>query len=291
MKRTTFTVGMPAYTFSRMGRELSSGEMSKVIVSANRPGAGIRLSRGDVPSRSFVPVHPRHFTETRPALVIGKGSIEVAGLETLLAALYAAGAWGTDIKAFSRDVPNIDGTILPWIEGLKEAELYREGGGSDRVLELNAPLALEGLNWQCKVTPSRKPSLEVQLVHKNPGIGPQSFKLQLTQSAILKELGECRPFRLAKNLDPSLENDAVRELAKLGLVLLFEDDGAVSEGVTLRSSDEVARRCALEAIGCLTSLGAPLMADIVIKGPSLAAYREILWALSSTDQTELKYAS
>lgn len=289
MKRTTFTVGVPPYCFTRMGPVLGTGDATKVFVKANRPGFGIRLQRGDVPARTSVPANFRHIQSTRPSLVIGQGLVEIASSEALLAALYAGGAWGSDVIVYARDVPNMDGTMMPWIDALKDADLFREGGGSDRIHILKGETSGEGPTWSFSVKPSKTPSLEVSFDHPNRGIGKQSFKLPLTQKAIIKELGDCRPIRLTKDLNVP-ERAALEGMAQLGTVLLFDEEGKPTEGVELRHSDEPARRMALDAIAVLSLLGAPVQGDIKVKGASLSAFRELAWHLGTADRTSLEYA-
>lgn len=278
MRRTTFNVGLPDYTFMRMGTGYYTGENCKVIVKAARPDAGITLKRADVPGGPAVPAAVRYVQSFTPALTVGSGRAEVMNPSILLAALYAAGSWDTEVVSFGPEIPILDGDMEGWLQALEENQLMVVGGGSRRAYRLAEKVEMEGTGWSCVLEPAAAASIDVTLNHKNPGIKSQRISLPLTQAAIRKELGQARIFGFRDEVD-KLEEGPLARGAKFGRAVLFEADGTVATRAGLRYPDEAVRYKAAQLIGDFTLLGRPLLAKITAKDTTAGAHRDILWRL------------
>ncbi|MCB9673683.1 MAG: UDP-3-O-acyl-N-acetylglucosamine deacetylase [Alphaproteobacteria bacterium] len=230
----------PADTVRIEGVGLHSGAPCAVELRPSRAG-GLRLVKGG----RVVPVHVDHVDAPG-------GSTRFPGLvetpEHLLAAVVGLGITDLEIRVEGPEIPALDGSAAQWAEQLGEPVITGEYAG----LAVEAPVSVEAFGGTARAWPADTLQIAVDV-----DFGPAcrgAFELAVTPASFRAELAWARTFLPHADLDAVQAAGRGRGAGPGSVVLL----GARGPLVPLRGPDEPIRHKALDLLGDLALVGAPL---------------------------------
>jgi UDP-3-O-[3-hydroxymyristoyl] N-acetylglucosamine deacetylase/3-hydroxyacyl-[acyl-carrier-protein] dehydratase len=188
------------------------------------------------------------------------GEVEVFTVEHVLAAVAGLGIDNLIIELDASEVPNVDGSALPFVKALQEAGIT-EQEGEKRVFRIGSPVAVGDGEMSVSALPDGD-GLQIcyTLQYDVPSIGTQHMAIAVDEETFCNEIAPARTF------SPEEEVMELRELG-LGKGASYETALVVSEsGVVdneLRFPDEFVRHKVLDLIGDLFLLGAQVRGRIV----------------------------
>ena len=240
------------------GVGLHTGQHVRVAILPAAPGTGIVFIRTDLPGQPHVPARAAHVVAARLNTRIGlDGQAMVATIEHLMAALAALGVDNALVELDGPEVPIMDGSAEPFVQMIDHAGRRRQEA-SRMVLEVLAPVEVTQGDKRAALTPAPRLELAFEIAFESPAIGRQSVDLTLDEASFRAELADCRTFGFLHEVE-ALRRAGLARGGSLDNAVVVDGDRVLNpEG--LRRPDEFVRHKALDALGDLYLLGAPLAA-------------------------------
>lgn len=247
-------------------------EVSGIGLHSGRPatvrlepvlGSGRTMGRTDgVVFSAHVDAVRHDVRATRLGVDDWEGS-DVSTVEHLLAALSALEIDHVFVGVEGGEVPVLDGSASPFVELLQRAG--REVTATDR--ESHVPFVLEETvevregDRFVRAEPAPHFGFRYEIEFGHPAIGRQSIEIEhLTPERFATEIAPARTFGFLKDLE-ALRREGLAGGASLENTLVFDETGVVNEG-PLRFPDECVRHKAIDLVGDLALLDAPLQAFV-----------------------------
>jgi UDP-3-O-[3-hydroxymyristoyl] N-acetylglucosamine deacetylase len=248
------TVASPAIF---AGVALHSGQRVRVSIRPAPAGSGVVFVRTDVEGDNRVRAAADQVVQTRLCTVIGNDSgVTVATIEHLMAALAALEVDNAVVELDGPEVPIMDGSALPFIQMLDRAGLRRQDAERLYIEVLDEVAAIDG-DKSARLLPCDHFEVAFEIDFSSPAIGRQRVDLTVTEDSFRRELADCRTFGFLAEVQALREAGLARGGSLENAVVIDGDRVLNPEG--LRRPDEFVRHKALDAVGDLYVLGAPLL--------------------------------
>jgi UDP-3-O-[3-hydroxymyristoyl] N-acetylglucosamine deacetylase/3-hydroxyacyl-[acyl-carrier-protein] dehydratase len=192
---------------------------------------------------------------------LAKDNAAIETVEHVLAAAWAMGIDNLRIEVSAEEIPSTDGSALPFIQALQQAEIEDQDLEKDTYV-IDEPMVVSDGETMLTVLPGPVDFLEIlyDLEYSLPSIGRQVLGFRLGKDDFISEIAPSRTFLL--------ETEA-RKFQAMGLgehlsasdVLVMGDDGPIEN--ELRFPDEHVRHKILDLIGDLSLLGRQFSGRIV----------------------------
>jgi UDP-3-O-[3-hydroxymyristoyl] N-acetylglucosamine deacetylase len=244
------------------GVGVHTGAYTRVAVRPAPADAGVVFVRTDVADRdNRVPVSPEAVCRTQLGTVIGNAaSVTVATIEHLMAALVMLGIDNAVVEIDGPEMPIMDGSSLPFLRVLDRAG-RREQDAPRRYIEILETVEVVDGDKRAALKPVSGPDggFEVAFTIRfdSAAIGTQAVDLAMDEAAFRTELADCRTFGFLHEVEALRAMGLARGGSMENAVVIEGDRVLNPEG--LRRSDEFVRHKALDAIGDLFVLGAPVI--------------------------------
>ena len=221
---------------------------------------GIVFERVDLPGTPSIKAVASQITSTELSTTIGQGAVTVSTIEHLMAAFAGLGIENAIVRVDANELPIMDGSAAPFVEGLIAAGLSKVDGFR-RVFVVKKAFEVRDGDRLVRVEPADVTSFDCEVEYRSAAIGRQTLDVELTPSRFLDlcgartfcHLGEVEAMRAqGLALGGSLENAVV------------VTDTSVVNSDGLRYADEAVRHKILDCIGDLALLGAPLIGRITL---------------------------
>ncbi len=261
------------------GIGIHSGKRIQLRLLPAAENTGVVFRRTDCGGME-IPALASHVSSVELATTLGRDDVTISTVEHLLAALRICNVDNLIVELDGSEVPILDGSALPFMR-LIEATGLRQQAASRRVFVVTAPLSVElgGKSIRVSPYPGLRVSYAIDFAHG--AIGHQRLDLEVDQQSFERELASARTFALERDV-------AALHQRGLGLgghqdnCVIFGDTGPAN--TTLRFADEPVRHKALDAIGDLSLLGAPLWGHVEVeRGGHQVHYSMTEALLSRTD--------
>lgn len=243
-------------TFDGVG--LHSGAAVRMVVRPASADYGIwfrrtDLSEGDtlVPARWDAVVPSRLCT-----LVANSQGVRVSTIEHLMAALAGLGIQNALIEIDGPEVPILDGSAVPFVEGLLSRGL-REQVVPARAIRVLKPVEVREGAALARLEPSEMLEIDFQIDFAEAAIGRQERRLNMANGAFVRELSDSRTFCRQSDVD-AMRAQGLALGGTLENAVVFDGDRVLSPG-GLRHSDEPVRHKMLDALGDLALAGGPIL--------------------------------
>ena len=239
------------------GVGLHSGERVRVSIRPAPTGSGIVFVRTDLDRHNRVPVTAEAVTQTRLCTVIANDAgVTVATIEHLMAALAALEVDNAVIELDGPEVPIMDGSALPFVQLLDRAGRRRQEA-ERRFIEILQPIEVIDGDKTVRLTPCDHFEMAFEIAFPTKAIGRQRVDLIVTEDSFREELADCRTFGFLAEVQALREAGLARGGSLENAVVIDGDRILNPEG--LRRPDEFVRHKALDAVGDLYVLGAPIL--------------------------------
>ena len=239
------------------GVGLHSGERVRVSIRPAPAGSGIVFIRTDLDRDNRVPVTAEAVTPTRLCTVIANDAgVTVATIEHLMAALAALEVDNAVIELDGPEVPIMDGSALPFVQLLDRAGRRRQEA-ERRFIEILEPIEVVDGDKTARLLPADNFEMAFEIAFPTKAIGRQRVDLVVTEDSFRDELADCRTFGFLADVQALREAGLARGGSLENAVVIDGDRILNPEG--LRRPDEFVRHKALDAVGDLYVLGAPIL--------------------------------
>ncbi len=242
------------------GDGLFGGQHAKVRILPAPPNSGIAFVRVDLPGRPRIQVTPENVsTKFRRCAVSGQDA-EVETIEHLMSAVGGLEIDNVDIEIDAPEVPNMDGSSLPFVEALRGAGIA-EQQEPKKIHVVREPIAvIEGDASIAALPAENGLTLSYTLSYPNTPIGRQHFTLEAGEETYAGMVSPARTFCLQSEAEAFIQQ-GLGKGANYQNTLVVGPDGPVENN--FRFPDEPVRHKILDLVGDLTTLGAGLRAHVV----------------------------
>jgi len=239
------------------GVGVHSGERVRVSIRPAPVGSGIVFVRTDLDRDNRVPVSAEAVTQTRLCTVIAnEAGVTVATIEHLMAALAALEVDNAVVEVDGPEVPIMDGSALPFVQLLDRAGRRRQEA-ERRYIEILQPVEVVDGDKTVRLLPADRFEMAFEIAFPTKAIGRQRVDLPVTEESFRRELADCRTFGFLAEVQALREAGLARGGSLENAVVIDGDRILNPEG--LRRPDEFVRHKALDAVGDLYVLGAPIL--------------------------------
>lgn len=239
------------------GAGLHSGKLARMTINPAPAGHGVVFRRTDLAGALIPALWDHVVPSSLCTLLEGENGATVSTVEHVMAALAGTGVHNALIDIDGPEVPILDGSAAPFVEGILEAGLHCTPDPLRAIRVLRTVEVREGDGY-ARLSPAEHPQMDFVIDFADAAIGHQEKKLDLANGAFVRELMDSRTFcRLA-----DVETMKAGGLAQGGTyfnAVVVDGDRVLSPG-GLRHRDEPVRHKMLDAVGDLALAGAPLLA-------------------------------
>lgn len=261
------------------GVGVHSGAPVRLTVRPAPVNAGVVFVRVDVTDRdNRVPVSPTAVVDTRLHTVLGAVSgVTVSTVEHVLAALAGLGVDNAVVELDGPEAPIMDGSALPFVRALDQAGL-RAQSAPRRLLEILEPVVVEHGDKRAALLPGEGFALDVEIAFASAAVGRQRWVGALDETTFRRDLAPARTFGFVSEVEALRERGLARGAGLHNAVAIDGDRVMNPEG--LRFADECVRHKALDALGDLYVLGAPILGRYEARYPGHALNNALARALA-----------
>ena len=241
------------------GVGVHSGERVRLSIRPAPAGHGVVFVRADVRDRdNRVPVSGEAVVDARLNTTIANAEgVTVSTIEHLMAALAALGVSNAVIELDGPELPIMDGSALPFVQLLDRAG-FRRQETPQRFIEVLEPIeVVEGDKW-ARLTPCDRYEMAFEIDFDSAAIGNQRVDFVVDEQTFRDEICAARTFGFAHEVE-ALRRAGLARGGSLENAVVIDGDASLNPG-GLRMEREFVRHKALDAIGDLYVLGAPLLA-------------------------------
>ncbi|MBC7965507.1 MAG: UDP-3-O-[3-hydroxymyristoyl] N-acetylglucosamine deacetylase [Fuerstia sp.] len=250
------------------GHGLFHGIDVKVRLRPADPGTGIVFRRVDLKDRPEVAAHVDNVrSASRRTVLASRSGAVVETVEHLMAALAGLQVDNCLVEIDSIEVPAVDGSSMPFCEAILAAGLVQQSTRRSllSVEESQGVNDRAGEQW-IEVIPAYDGNATVDYrLDYGPEavISSQSFSVELTPEAFLRDIAAARTFVLQDEVAALQQMGFGRHLTGRDLVV-FDADGSVIDN-KLRWHDEPVRHKILDCIGDLALSGRVFVGRVVAR--------------------------
>ena len=266
-------------TVEGVGIGLHKGEPIKITLEPLGANSGIIFYRKDL-GVSFK-AEPKNVINTQMATVIGGKEGYISTIEHLLSAINGYGIDNLRIILDANEVPVMDGSAISYCMMLDEAGTA-ELDADKKVIVIKRPVEVNKNGKFARVTPSNNPKFDFTIKFAHPIIGEQNYVFEFSKQAYIEEIARARTFGFLNDVQMlRAQNLALGGSLDNAVVI---DDNKILNPEGLRFENEFVRHKILDAIGDLSLMGAPLMADYTSFAGSHELNHELTLAILSDDK-------
>jgi UDP-3-O-[3-hydroxymyristoyl] N-acetylglucosamine deacetylase len=235
-----------------------SGRHAQVVIKPAPVDTGIVFVRTDITQRNNrVPALAAAVSKTQLNTEIANSAgVSVSTVEHLMAALAALRIDNAVIEIDGPECPIMDGSALPFVQLLDRAG-RKVQDAPRRFIEILERVETSGPGKSAVLSPSDLFEVDFELRYATPAIGTQRIALEVTEGSFRKELAAARTFGFVHEVQ-KMQAMGLALGASLDNAVAIADDAIVNEG-GLRMEREFVRHKALDAVGDLYTLGAPII--------------------------------
>ena len=240
------------------GVGVHTGQYVRVCIRPAPADSGFTFVRTDIKDRNnAVPATGLSVVQTRLGTVIGNAAgVTVSTIEHLMAACCALNIDNAVIELDGPEVPIMDGSALPFIQFIDQVGVRRQDAPR-RYIEMLDTVAVEEAGKTASLSPAPGFEMAFEIIFDSPVIGTQAVDLPMTEQSFRDELANCRTFGFLHEVE-ALRAAGLARGGSLDNVVVIDGDTVMNpEG--LRRPDEFVRHKALDAVGDVYLLGAPVL--------------------------------
>lgn len=263
-------------TFTGFG--LHGGQPVRMVVRPAPVDHGIWFRRTDVADRD--PRILARWDMVKPSrlctVIENADGVSVSTIEHIMAALAGFAIHNAVIEIDGPEVPILDGSSVPFIEGFLAAGL-EEQHVPVRAVRVLKPVEVRDGGAVARLEPAEMLEIDFRIDFEDRAIGVQARRLNMANGAFVRELSDSRTFCRQADVDAM----RARGLALGGTLenaVVFDGDQVLSPG-GLRHADEPVRHKMLDAVGDLALAGGPILGRYVGERAGHALTNRLLRAL------------
>lgn len=278
-----------ASEFSLQGKGLHTGLDIHITFKPAPENHGYKIKRTDLEGQPVLDALAENVIHTQRGTVIGKNNVQVSTIEHAMAALYA---WEVDnclIEVDAPEFPILDGSALPFSEGIKNVGLTEQNAPRDYyVVRRKIEVKDEATGASLVILPDDKFSVNVLINFDSPVLSNQYASLT-DLNRFADELAASRTFVFVREINTLFQNGLIKggdldnaiviydqrmpqeELDRmadaLGLPRKDVQELGYINNKPLTSKNEPARHKLIDVIGDMALIGKPIKGHIIATRP------------------------
>ncbi len=240
------------------GVGVHTGDRVRLAVRPAPAGTGIVFIRTDVTDRdNRLPVSGEAVVDARlNTMIENAAGVRLSTIEHLMAAFAALGVSNAVVEVDGPELPILDGSALPFVQLLDRAG-FRRQEAPVRYIEILEPIRVDESDKSAVLLPCDRYEMRFEIDFPTPVIGNQVVDFVVDEETFRSEIMAARTFGFAHEVE-ALRQAGLARGGSLENAVVIDGDEILNPG-GLRMEREFVRHKALDAIGDLYVLGAPLL--------------------------------
>ena len=240
------------------GVGVHTGRRVRLVVRPAPVNTGIVFVRTDIRDRdNRIPVSGEAVVEARlNTMIQNADGVQLSTIEHLMAALCALGVSNAVIEVDGPELPILDGSALPFVR-LLDRSGFRRQEAPVRYIEILEPIRVDEGDKSAVLLPCDRYEMRFEIEFPTPVIGRQVVDFVVDEPTFRSEIMSARTFGFAHEVE-ALRQAGLARGGSLENAVVIDGDEILNPG-GLRMEREFVRHKALDAIGDLYVLGAPLI--------------------------------
>jgi UDP-3-O-[3-hydroxymyristoyl] N-acetylglucosamine deacetylase len=240
------------------GVGVHTGDRVRLAVRPAPVGTGIVFVRTDVTDRdNRIPVSGEAVVDARlNTMVENAAGVRLSTIEHLMAAFAALGVSNAVVEVDGPELPILDGSALQFVQLLDRAG-FRRQEAPVRYIEILEPVRVQDGDKSAALLPCDRYEMRFEIDFPTPVIGNQVVDFVVDEETFRDEIMAARTFGFAHEVE-ALRRAGLARGGSLENAVVIDGDQILNPG-GLRMEREFVKHKALDAIGDLYVLGAPLL--------------------------------
>lgn len=289
--------------FTVEGKGLHTGARLKATFCPAPDNHGYKIQRVDLEGEPVVDALAENIVATQRGTVIGKGSVTISTIEHAMSALYALGVDNCLIRVDGPEIPILDGSAKPFVDGIESVGLVEQAADKDfyyvrHKVEVTDPETGSKL----MLLPDDEFSVDVKVNFDSDVLDNQYATLDHLAD-FSAEVAPARTFVFVRDVEPLLQAGLIRGGDLDNAIVIYESPKTQEEldhiadmmGVPrhdaatfgyinekpLFHTNEPARHKLMDLIGDIALIGRPLKGRIIATKPGHTINAQLAKALRS----------
>ncbi|HWQ86523.1 UDP-3-O-acyl-N-acetylglucosamine deacetylase [Brevundimonas sp.] len=240
------------------GVGVHTGDRVRLAVRPAPVGAGIVFVRTDIKDRdNRIPVSGEAVVDARlNTMIENAAGVRLSTIEHLMAAFAALGISNAVVEVDGPELPILDGSALQFVQLLDRAG-FRRQEAPVRYIEILEPIRVQDGDKTAALLPCDRYEMRFEIDFDTPVIGNQVVDFVVDEETFRNEIMAARTFGFAHEVE-ALRRAGLARGGSLENAVVIDGDQILNPG-GLRMEREFVKHKALDAIGDLYVLGAPLL--------------------------------
>ena len=240
------------------GVGVHTGDRVRLAVRPAPVGTGIVFVRTDIKDRdNRIPVSGEAVVDARlNTMIENAAGVRLSTIEHLMAAFSALGVSNAVVEVDGPELPILDGSALQFVQLLDRAG-FRPQEAPVRYIEILEPIRVQEGDKSATLLPCDRYEMRFEIDFATPVIGNQVVDFVVDEQTFRDEIMAARTFGFAHEVE-ALRKAGLARGGSLENAVVIDGDQILNPG-GLRMEREFVKHKALDAIGDLYVLGAPLL--------------------------------
>jgi UDP-3-O-[3-hydroxymyristoyl] N-acetylglucosamine deacetylase len=240
------------------GVGVHTGDRVRLAVRPAPAGTGIVFVRTDITDRdNRIPVSGEAVVDARlNTMIENAAGVRLSTIEHLMAAFSALGVSNAVVEVDGPELPILDGSALQFVQLLDRAG-FRRQEAPVRYIEILEPIRVQEGDKSAALLPCDRYEMRFEIDFATPVIGNQVVDFVVDEQTFRDEIMAARTFGFAHEVE-ALRRAGLARGGSLENAVVIDGDQILNPG-GLRMEREFVKHKALDAIGDLYVLGAPLL--------------------------------
>jgi len=240
------------------GVGVHTGQRVRLAIRPASTGTGIVFVRTDVTDRdNRIVVSGDAVVDARlNTMIENEAGVRLSTIEHLMAAFCALGISNVVVEVDGPELPILDGSALPFVQLLDRAG-FRRQEAPVRYIEILEPIHVTDGDKHAALYPCDRYEMRFEIDFDNAVVGNQVIDFAVDEQTFRDEIMSARTFGFAHEVE-ALRQAGLARGGSLENAVVIDGDEILNPG-GLRMEREFVRHKALDAIGDLYVMGAPLL--------------------------------
>ena len=240
------------------GVGVHTGQRVRLAIRPAVPGTGIVFVRTDITDRdNRIPVSGDAVIDARlNTMIENAAGVRLSTIEHLMAAFCALGISNVVVEVDGPELPILDGSALQFVQLLDRAG-FRRQATPVRYIEILEPIRITDGDKSAALLPCDRYEMRFEIDFDSAVIGNQVVDFVVDEDTFRSDIMAARTFGFAHEVE-ALRAAGLARGGSLENAVVIDGDEILNPG-GLRMEREFVKHKALDAIGDLYVLGAPLL--------------------------------
>lgn len=241
------------------GIGLHSGRKVRIVLRPAPPGTGILFHRIDLDPLVTLKADALAVGDTRLASCLVRGGVKLSTVEHLMSALAGLGIDNLNVDVDAEEIPILDGSAMPFVYLIQSAGIEEQPQPKRFMRVLKTVRVEEGDKW-ASLDPFEGFRVDFSIQFNHPAIDKSGTRIVIdfADQSYVREIARARTFGFTQDVE-ALRAAGLAQGGSLDNAIVM-DEYRILNAEGLRAPAEFVRHKALDAIGDLYLVGAPLLA-------------------------------